>query len=184
MDITRTKSWWSEWPADSWKKIEWKDSGRRQETRNSPCVTKGGQKILWIQKKMFVMKKNLRRSRYQPKCWLNQKPAAGGGRELISWHWWNIDDGDTTILYKTFERGFILWYWGVMEGDGTMIEQYSLCLVTDWDILSFFLNFSSSIGKQMKRKVEKRSLWYLTEAFSDQTSSCQLNSGDFSPLTY
>ena len=29
-------------------------------------------------------------------------------------------------------------HWGVMEGDGTMIEQNSLCLVTDWDIFLFF----------------------------------------------
>ena len=42
---------------------------------------------------------------------INQKPAAGGGGELISWHWWSIHDGDTTILYKTFEKGFILWHW-------------------------------------------------------------------------
>ena len=134
MDRTQTKRWWSEWPADSRKKIEWKDSGRRQETRNSPCVTKGGQKILWIQKEDICEEKKL--VMISQNAGFNQKPATGCGRELILRHWCSIDndDGDTTILYKTFERGFILWHLGVMEGDGTMIEQNSLCLVTDWDI--------------------------------------------------
>ena len=92
-----------------------------------------------------LKRRNFWRKKTKKKSWSwrsakMQKPATGGGRELISWHMWSIDndDGDTTILYKTFERGFILWHWEVMEDDGTMIEQNSLCLVTDWDILSFF----------------------------------------------